>query len=131
MDKREQVGVTRKLIQFVWLIFGVVEGLIGLRFVLKLLGANPESPFAAFVYQITEPFLLPFQALVATPELGQVELETTAIIAMIAYALLAWVMVKLVRIIFLPTTTEPTPEERMEEKIEEEQAEERRREDIS
>ncbi|MFP3853149.1 MAG: YggT family protein [Anaerolineales bacterium] len=110
-EYRERVGVTQKLVQFVWLIFGVVEGLLGLRFLLKLLGANPNSPFSAFVYQLTQPLLWPFQGIVATPQSGEFVLEAISIIAMIAYALLAWVVVKLIRIVILPATSVPEPVE--------------------
>ncbi len=83
------------LTNFVWLTFGVVEGLILLRIVLRMIGANPATPFAAFVYSITDLFLWPFFGLVAEPQVNNFVLEISSIIAMIVYALIAWVIVRL------------------------------------
>lgn len=41
-------------------IGGFIEALIGLRFVLKLLGANPDSGFVNFIYSWSQPFVAPF-----------------------------------------------------------------------
>lgn len=92
----EQRVVTFKLTQLVWLFFGVVEGLIGLRVLLKLMAANPDNPFAVFIYGITEVFVLPFQGLTAEPSAAGFVLEIHSIIAMLVYALLAWVIAKFV-----------------------------------
>ncbi len=83
-----------RLTQLIWLVFGLVEGLIALRVLLKLIGANPASPFAALIYSITDFFLWPFFGLTATPQFNNLVLEIPSIIAMLVYALLAWVLVK-------------------------------------
>lgn len=44
----------------IYAIGGFIEALIGLRFVLRLLGANPDSGFVAWVYQWSTPFVQPF-----------------------------------------------------------------------
>ena len=44
-----------RLTHWIWLILGILEGLIGLRVLLKLLGANPAAPFAQFIYSLTDP----------------------------------------------------------------------------
>lgn len=87
---------TLKLTELVWLFFGVVEGLIGLRVLLRLLAANPNNPFAAFIYRITELFVLPFQGLTAQPSAEGFVLEIPSIIAMLVYALLAWAIAKFI-----------------------------------
>ena len=46
-----------KGIQIVWYLLGLIEALLGLRFVLKLLGANPFSEFVSFIYNISQLFL--------------------------------------------------------------------------
>lgn len=108
MSSHDQRVFTFKLTHLIWWFFGVVEGLIGLRVLLKLLGANQGSPFTQFIYNITAPFLWPFQALTATPSVGNIVLEIPAIIAMIVYALLAWALAKVV-VILLYTPPEPQP----------------------
>ncbi len=109
MSTRDQRVFTFKLTHLIWWFFGVIEGLIGLRVLLKLLGANQGSPFTQFIYNITAPFLWPFQALTATPSVGNIVFEIPAIIAMIVYALIAWALAKVVVILFY-TPPEPQPE---------------------
>jgi len=67
--------------------------------VLKLIGANPKSGFAVFMYGITAPFLAPFTALVGTPASGGASLEVTTLIAMGVYALLFWIIVRVLRVL--------------------------------
>ena len=56
-----------RLTQLVWLLFGILEALIGLRVLLKLIAANPNSPFAALVYNASSLFVWPFAGLTRTP----------------------------------------------------------------
>ena len=84
----------------VWYILGFVEVLLAFRFVLKLLGANPNSGFVDFVYSITGILTLPFDKIftVARPETGDVVrsvFEPSIVVAAVVYALLAWGIVKL------------------------------------
>ena len=92
--------VLRKTTNFVWWFTGIVEGLIGLRVVLRMMAANPGNPFADFVYALSGLFLWPFQTLVNNPSAeGGVVLEVSSIIAMMVYLLLAWVVVELLWLI--------------------------------
>lgn len=84
----------RKFTRFIWWGTGVVEGMIGLRVVLRLMAANPNNPFANFVYSFTNVFLWPFAGLTAQPSSGGVVLEISSVIAMIVYLLLAWVFIE-------------------------------------
>lgn len=87
--------VLRKTTNFIWWFTGIVEGLIGLRVVLRMMAANPGNPFADFIYTISGLFLWPFQTLVNNPSSEGVVLEISSIIAMMVYLLLAWVFVEL------------------------------------
>jgi len=78
------------VLQIIWGILALLEILLGLRFMLKLIGANPDSGFATFVYGITGPFLAPFEALISTPAAGGMVLELTTLIAMAIYVLIFW-----------------------------------------
>lgn len=89
-----------KLTQFVWLGFGVLEALIGLRILLKLIAANPDNPFAQFIYSITDLFLWPFVGLTRTPAAQGIVLEIHSIIALFVYALLSVLIGRMIRIIF-------------------------------
>jgi uncharacterized membrane protein len=87
--------------EFIWLVFGVIIGLIALRVVLRLIVANPGNTFADLIYSITNVFLWPFFGLTNTPTTTTgVALEISSLIAMVVYALVAWVIVKLIYVLF-------------------------------
>lgn len=89
-----------KISQFIWLLFGGLEALIGIRVILMLIGANPANLFTAFVYQLSELFLWPFRNIVANPAFQNHVLEITSIIAMIVYPLIGWAIVRLIWVLF-------------------------------
>ena len=103
----ERTNAVYTTIQLIWLFFGILQGLIALRIVLRLIAANPASPFASLIYGITDLFLWPFFGLTGTPGFNGIVLEIPAIIAMLVYALLAWALVKIIRVLFYrPATTD-------------------------
>jgi hypothetical protein len=79
-----------------YLLFGILEGLLGIRFVLGLLGANPAAGFAQFIYGMTGPFIAPFVGLFGQPRFEGSVFEFNSLVAIIVYALIAWVLVKIV-----------------------------------
>lgn len=95
-DRRRDTAL--RLQQGIYLIFGIVEGLIAIRFVLRLLGANAAAGFAAFIYGITAPFVAPFVGLFGTPNFDGAVLELQSITAIVVYALFAWVLAKIVEL---------------------------------
>lgn len=68
------------------IIFTFIEGLICLRIILKFFGANPFTPFVAWVYQTSKPLLAPFEGMFpsATTQGGFV-LEVSALFALLVY----------------------------------------------
>ena len=98
--ERERRIFTFKATQLVWLFFGILEGLIALRIGLKLIGANPDSPIAVYLYGFTGLFLLPFEGLTGTPSSGGMVLEVSSVIAMLVYALIAWALERIIWVIF-------------------------------
>src|SRR3954451_17168542 len=52
-----------RMVQGIWLLFGIIETVLAIRFILRLLAANPDAPFAAFMYSVSDAFLLPFAGL--------------------------------------------------------------------
>jgi uncharacterized protein YggT (Ycf19 family) len=84
-----------RIVQLVYWIFGLVEGLIVIRFLLKAFGANPSAGFAQFIYGITAPLVSPFYGLFGNPTAPGGVLELHSIIALIVYGLLAWLIAKL------------------------------------
>jgi hypothetical protein len=99
-SNQEQRLFSFKATQLIWLALGLLEALILLRIGLKIIGANPESLFAAFVYNFSYIFLFPFEGLIGTPSSGSNVLELSSFIAMGVYALLAWAFERVVWLIF-------------------------------
>jgi YggT family protein len=94
-----------RAVQLVYLVFGVIDGLILIRVVLKLLGANAHAAFAAWVYNVTDFFIAPFHNLLPTIGNEQSQLEMSAVIAILVYALIAWALARFVAIVFYRNVT--------------------------
>ncbi len=78
----------------------VVNGLIALRFLLKLMAANPDNPFAALIYFLSAPFVAIFVGLTPTPSFAGIQIEFFDLIAILVYFLLAWAAIRLLWILF-------------------------------
>ena len=85
-----------KLVQGIWLLFGIVEGILAIRFILKLLGANEAAGFANFIYGASGPFVAPFSNLFANPGSSGSVLELTTLMAIVVYMLVAWLVAKVI-----------------------------------
>jgi len=90
---------TRRIQGGIYLVFGILGGLLTIRFFLALLGANPAAGFTQFIYGITKPFLAPFVGLFGTARFGGSVLDVSPLVAIIVYALIAWVLVKAVGLV--------------------------------
>jgi hypothetical protein len=91
--------LAHRISQLVYWVFGLVEALILIRFALKLLGANQNAGFAEFIYGVTYPLVLPFVGLFGTPQARGSVLELHSIVALIMYAVVAWLLAKLAWIV--------------------------------
>lgn len=96
-----QVVLVSRISQLIWLIAGIVDGLLVFRFILKLVAADPSSGFANFVYSITNPLVAPFGGIVALPptQTGSV-FDFAALFAIAVYTIVAVVIIQLLRILF-------------------------------
>ena len=81
---------TFQISRLIWTLLGLLEIMLGLRFLLKLIGANGASGFGTFVYGSTSLFVKPFAGLVSTWTSGDLILEVNTLVAMAIYALVFW-----------------------------------------
>jgi hypothetical protein len=89
-----------------WFVI-VLEIAMLLRFLFKLIGASPSNVFASFIYALTNVILLPFNNLIINPSLHSDQaFEWTTLIAMGIYALIFWLLRRLIRISITPPKTE-------------------------
>lgn len=85
--------------RFVWMVAGIIIGLLAIRFLLRLLGANAGNGFVDFIYSVSGLFAAPFFGMfnyAVDTGVGRFEFET--LVAMAVYALVAWLIAKLVTI---------------------------------
>lgn len=107
----KQVATSSQTIEYLlYFLFGALETLLAFRLILKLMGASTGSAFVGLVYGLTGVFILPFEGIFRKSLSQGIEttsvLEPSAIVALIVYAVLAWGIVKLVRI--FSGETQPT-----------------------
>lgn len=92
--------------QIVWFIMTIVQVLLGMRFLLTLMAANPGAWFSAFIYRITDVLIFPFAHVFANSALGISNIEWNTLLAMFVYWILA---LGIIRIFFMGKSVS-TPE---------------------
>lgn len=89
--------------RLVYYFFSVIEMLLVFRFVLKILGANPLSPFVSFIYALSSVFEAPFRGIFRTAVTEGIEtraiFEPSTIVAILVYIVVAAGLVELIKIV--------------------------------
>jgi hypothetical protein len=87
---------------FVYYFFGILETILAFRLILKIAGASINSWFVSIIYTLSRFFIMPFEGVFRKSTAQGVEttsvFEPSTIVALIVYALLAYGIVKLIRI---------------------------------
>jgi len=100
VDQKVAVWSVNRLVYY---IAGVIEILLVFRFVLKILGANPVSPFVSLIYTLSGVFIAPFTGIFRTAvnpgfETASV-MEPATVVAIFVYLILAAGIVWLINIV--------------------------------
>lgn len=95
----------RRAVEVTYLVVGIINGLLLIRMVLKLLGANTLAAFTGFVYGTTDVLLAPFRNLLPTVGNHQSQFEMSVVVAILVYALIGWVVARIVTIMFSRNVT--------------------------
>lgn len=100
----KRVATSSQTVEYlVYFLFGVLEILLAFRLVLKLTGASLSSAFVGLIYGLTGIFILPFEGIFRRGYTQGVEttsvLEPSTLVALVVYVILAWGIVKLIRIL--------------------------------
>lgn len=86
----------------VYYFFGALEVLLAFRLMLKIVGASINSWFVSIIYTLSRFFVMPFEGIFRKSTAQGVEttsvFEPSTIVALIVYALIAYGIVKLIRI---------------------------------
>lgn len=81
------------------LLVDLVEALLALRFVFKFFSANAAHWFVTALYGISDPLVRPFQGIFPNASAGGFFFEWATLLAMIGYALLALIVVRLLNLL--------------------------------
>ncbi|MEK7549846.1 MAG: YggT family protein [Patescibacteria group bacterium] len=81
--------------QIVWYLLTIIEAVLLLRFVLRLLQANPGAGFTDFVYGFSGLFTGPFEAVFRNLYVEGSVFEWTTLLAMLVYWIIAIGIVRL------------------------------------
>lgn len=90
-EEEVQIWTAQRIVYY---IAGVIETLLVFRFALKVLGANPASPFAVFIYSLSGIFEAPFRGIFGSGVFQGAEptlsvLEPSTLLALLVYLVLA------------------------------------------
>jgi YggT family protein len=107
-QEENRLGTARRSNTYFWIVnsiywfAGLLQTLLILRFLLRLFGANPQNEFAQMINNLSAPFIAPFSTLFISPTSagGANIFDLNIAIAIIAYALLSYLAISLVRFIF-------------------------------
>ena len=103
----EQPRYNFRLAAVVWFIAGAVEIFVAARFLGKLFGASAQSAFVNFIYQVSSPMVAPFTGIFGDTGTKTNTFETASLVAIVVYAVIAWGLVVLIRIVTAPKGTKP------------------------
>lgn len=78
------------------LVLGIIAFFLLFRFVFKLLGANPTTPFVSWINRVSENLVYPFSGIFPDILLGgSSAIDVVALIALLAYSALAYIALSL------------------------------------
>jgi len=78
------------------LVTSLVEGLLGLRIILKLFGASTAAPFVRWVYETTAPLITPFTGMFPSPKLPEgFVIEFSVLFALMVYVFIGYLATEL------------------------------------
>lgn len=93
-------ATVNRAVEIVYYIVGALLVLLLIRFFLRLSGANPDNTFAEFIYNFSDFFVSPFSTLFISPTIGQSIIDVNLMVAMIVYAILGWLVGRLIRLVW-------------------------------
>ncbi len=91
----------RRVVSIVYFLTGALELLLLMRIILHLINANPDNAFANFINGLSAPFVSWFATIIQDPAITSTSfLEVTTMLAMLVFALAAWLISRLIWLVF-------------------------------
>lgn len=86
--------------QVLYLIFGIIQGLLLIRFAFRMFGANPSTPIVSMIYSLTDTLMSPFRFIFPTDQLAGAVFDWTALVSVLFYMAFAWIIERVIAILF-------------------------------
>lgn len=90
---------------WIWYIVGVINILLLLRIVFYLFGARSVG-FTELLYNSTNIFVAPFRGIFSNPSIEGSYFDASALIAIIVYTVIGWLVVRLIDLATRPANSE-------------------------
>ncbi|HSX09884.1 MAG TPA: hypothetical protein VLF93_07040 [Candidatus Saccharimonadales bacterium] len=103
-EYQQQKAVVRSY-NIIWFIVGLIDAVLGFRFVFEILGANPASGFTQLIYGLSYPFAAPFQSIFGVTVIARSFFDWSLLVAIAVYLLIGYGLIQVLRIV-KPVTTE-------------------------
>jgi uncharacterized protein YggT (Ycf19 family) len=91
----ESAPTAWKASQVTYFVLAIVQVFLLFRFAFLLFGADPNNGFVRVIYGVTSPLIAPFQGIFPTPVEGGAIFDTATLLAMVVYALVAYLIVRM------------------------------------
>lgn len=85
--------IRRLILAILDIVLATITLFLGVRIILKLVTANPETPIVSWIYSLTDGLIYPFQNIFPSVQTGTGIFDVTAIITMVAYILVFYVII--------------------------------------
>ncbi len=86
-------------VDFINFLTYLLEGILFLRLMFVMVGANPRAGFVQFIRGLSEPFIAPFRGILGTIVANGLTLDPSIVLAMLAYLILTKIVIDLIRIV--------------------------------
>lgn len=86
-------------------IFASIQGLLILRFLLQLSGANQTAGFVQFIYALSGVFMAPFRFIFPAVQSGRFVVDWSILVAMLAYAILYYLLRRILAVLYTADET--------------------------
>ena len=89
-------------------LIGAIEFFLGVRFLLRLFGANGSAPFVRWIYDMSEPLIAPFSNIFPNARIDGFVFDFTTLFALFIYVFMGYLVMELIAYINY-TTRNRTP----------------------
>ena len=78
------------------IVLGAIEFFLGIRFLLRLFGTNPNAPFADWIYDMSAPLVAPFSGIFPNPRVEGLIFDFTTLFALFVYVFIGYLIMELI-----------------------------------